>query len=66
MITSVSDPDAVAEVEAPGNGFVRALVFDSSEVGFKTLFISSSGSNAKTVFCSPLHFSLSSNLSKLR
>ena len=33
VITSVSDPDAVAEVEAPGNGFVRALVLDPLEVG---------------------------------
>lgn len=32
VITSVSDPDAVAEVEALGNGYVRALVFDPTEV----------------------------------
>lgn len=32
VITSVSNPDAVPEVEANGNGYVRALVFDPSEV----------------------------------
>ena len=32
VITSVSDPDAVAEIEANGNGFVRALVFEPNEV----------------------------------
>ncbi|KAL5529343.1 hypothetical protein ACEPAG_5328 [Sanghuangporus baumii] len=31
VITSVSNPDTVAEVEASGNGYVRALVFDPSE-----------------------------------
>ena len=32
VITSVSDPDAVAKIEETGNGYVRALVFDPSEV----------------------------------
>lgn len=32
VITSVSDPDSIAEIEANGNGFVRALVFDPREV----------------------------------
>lgn len=32
VITSVSDPDVVAEIEAKGNGYVRALVFDPNEV----------------------------------
>lgn len=32
VITSVSDPDSVAVIEANGNGFVRALVYDPSEV----------------------------------
>ena len=32
VITSVSDPDSVSKIEACGNGFVRALVFDPSEV----------------------------------
>lgn len=31
VITSVSNPDAVAEIEATGNGYVRALVFDPKE-----------------------------------
>ncbi|KAI5124295.1 hypothetical protein M0805_008903 [Coniferiporia weirii] len=31
VITSVSNPDAVAEIEACGNGYVRALVFDPCE-----------------------------------
>ncbi|KAH8117187.1 hypothetical protein DFH11DRAFT_1573658 [Phellopilus nigrolimitatus] len=31
VITSVSNPDAVAETEAGGNGYVRALVFDPLE-----------------------------------
>ena len=32
VITSVSNPDAVADIEASGNGYVRALVFDPKEV----------------------------------
>lgn len=31
VITSVSNPDTVAEIEATGNGYVRALVFDPKE-----------------------------------
>lgn len=32
VITSVSSPEAVDEIEAQGNGYVRALVLDPSEV----------------------------------
>ena len=35
VITSVSNPDSVAEVEAAGNGYVRALVFDPAEVSLR-------------------------------
>lgn len=56
VITSVSNPDAVAEIEAIGNGYVRALVFDPKEACLYPLVYMSSNLS----FRSHLHFSHSS------
>ncbi|EJD05697.1 uncharacterized protein FOMMEDRAFT_139062 [Fomitiporia mediterranea MF3/22] len=41
VITSVSNPDSVAETEATGNGYVRALVFDPTEPATLPAFLKS-------------------------
>ena len=33
VITSVSSPEAVSDIESKGHGYIRALILDTNEVG---------------------------------
>ena len=58
-----SNPELI--LTARGTGYLFQRIIDPSEVGSKTLFFSNSKPKAETLFCSLLHFSHSSSLSRL-